>query len=119
VGPGVGKDASAAPKLTQQRRIDDPKLLPDLDRESIKALNHDAQMLQAVRPDVLPEIERVLAVCVGQISGVGCPASQSCTPAIACLGPSPWPAPAGRACWPGRSRSVVDSGAPPRRRWSD
>jgi hypothetical protein len=37
-------------------------LLPDLDRERIKALNHDAVALQAVRPDVLPEIERVLAV---------------------------------------------------------
>jgi hypothetical protein len=37
-------------------------LLPDLDRERIKALDHDAQALQAVRPDVLPEVERVLAV---------------------------------------------------------
>jgi len=37
-------------------------LLPDLNRERIKALNHDAQVLQVVRPDVLPEIERVLAV---------------------------------------------------------
>jgi hypothetical protein len=37
-------------------------LLPELDREWIKALNHDARSLQAVRPDVRPEIERVLAV---------------------------------------------------------
>lgn len=37
-------------------------LLPDLNRERIKALNHDAQALQAVRPDVIPEIERVLTV---------------------------------------------------------
>jgi len=37
-------------------------LLPDLDRERIKALNHDAQVLLTLRPDVLPEIERVLAV---------------------------------------------------------
>ncbi|MCC6176054.1 MAG: hypothetical protein IT305_12175 [Chloroflexi bacterium] len=37
-------------------------LLPDLDRERIKALNHDTVALQAMRPDVLPEIERVLAV---------------------------------------------------------
>ena len=37
-------------------------LLPDLDRERIKALNHEAQALQTLQPDVLPEIERVLAV---------------------------------------------------------
>lgn len=37
-------------------------LLPGLDRDCIKALNHDAQALQAMRPDVLPEIERVLSV---------------------------------------------------------
>jgi hypothetical protein len=37
-------------------------LLPDLDRERIKALNHNAQSLRAVRLDVRPEIERVLAV---------------------------------------------------------
>jgi hypothetical protein len=35
-------------------------LLPDLDR--IQALNHNAQSLRAVRLDVRPEIERVLAV---------------------------------------------------------
>jgi hypothetical protein len=37
-------------------------LLPDLDRERIKTLTHDTRALQAVRPDVLPEIECVLAV---------------------------------------------------------
>ncbi len=37
-------------------------LLPDLHRDRIKALNHDAQALQEARPDILPEIERVLAV---------------------------------------------------------
>jgi hypothetical protein len=37
-------------------------LLPGLDREWIKSLNHDALGLQAVGPDVLPEIERMLAV---------------------------------------------------------
>lgn len=37
-------------------------LLPDLNRDRIKALNHDARALQEAHPDVLPEIERVLAV---------------------------------------------------------
>jgi hypothetical protein len=37
-------------------------LLPDLGREHIKLLNHDAQALNSVHPDVLPEIERVLDV---------------------------------------------------------
>jgi hypothetical protein len=37
-------------------------LLPDLDRDGIKLLNHDRQALQAAQPDITPEIERALAV---------------------------------------------------------
>jgi len=37
-------------------------LLPDLNRDRVKVLNHDVQALEDARPDVLPEIERVLAV---------------------------------------------------------
>jgi hypothetical protein len=70
-------------------------LLPDIDRERSTALNHDVEALQAVRLDVLPEIE------------------------WGWRPPSQWRAPAGRACWPESSRSIVDSGAPRRRRRSD
>src|SRR5215212_6289471 len=37
-------------------------LLPDLGRERIKLLNHDAQALDTAHPDVLPEIKRVLDI---------------------------------------------------------
>jgi hypothetical protein len=37
-------------------------LLPDFNRDRVKMLNHDPRALQDASPDVLPEIERALAV---------------------------------------------------------
>lgn len=37
-------------------------LLPDLDRDGVKRLNHDAHALQAASPSIQPEIERALTV---------------------------------------------------------
>jgi hypothetical protein len=37
-------------------------LLPELDRDRVKVLNHDATVLRTASPDVLPEIERALTI---------------------------------------------------------
>jgi len=37
-------------------------LLPDIDRDGIRLLNHDPQALQSSSPDIVPEIERALTV---------------------------------------------------------
>lgn len=37
-------------------------LLPDVDRDGIRLLNHDRQALQTAQPDIVPEIERALTV---------------------------------------------------------